>query len=432
MARGKKELTPSAPVSRQAALLQRLQVNDPTISNAAQLMKNWRYIDFVNPKSRLPCISMEWLFGARGLLAGRVAQLRAKYSKGKSSFMYLMYAASQIMSNAYCFHVETEGAASPPDYIASFGCNPTDLVIKEIPSLESCLAKIDEWVCEIRGGFGGGTSAEGRQTKTKFDDPLDANMEAPIVIGIDSLSSLGRQTGVDTDISDAESTAALSYHTRKLRDYFRDRVDRFRNTQTLLLLASHETAKFEIGKRSFGKSGDDKSSLAQEAIGIHATYGIEFDAFPWMDKSIGCQVGDIIKLHTFKNKLSPRYRKLDLYLATNHGFDLIKTDTEFLMAHAASPFAPKNGEDKQLYAHAHGITCKPLSDKPFKTPEEFLRAFYGNTDFVMSMREKMRIRGCGFAFETQYQAELESKEAVLSPEEQKQQDELNALAGGTV
>lgn len=416
--RAKKELTPSAPLSKQALLLQRLQENNMSVSTASRVMNNWRYIDFMNPSAQLPSISLEWLFGARGLLAGRIMQLRAKFSKGKSSFMYLQYGAAQLMSKAFCLHIETEGAGAPADYIASMGCNPNDLMVAEIPSLEDCLSKVDEVVCQIRGGFGGGVSAEGRATKTKFTDPIDPNNESPIVIGIDSLSSLGMESGVDVDIADISSSAQLSYHTRKLREYFRNRVGRFRDTQTLLMLTSHETAKIETGgKRGFGASaGGDKSSLAQEAVGIHATYGVDLNSTPYWDKSIGKQVGDIVKMRTFKNKLSPRFRDLDLYLVWNAGFDLIRTDVEFLMNHSASPFAPQEGKEKQLYAHAHGITCKPLSDKPFKTQEDFLRALYGNTDYVMSLREQLRIRGCGFAFETKYQEQLDAQE-VKTPQE---------------
>lgn len=415
MGRPKKVSQPSAPVSRSAALLQRLQENTSTgICSASQLMNKWRYIDFVNPRDRLPCLSMEWLFGSRGLLAGRILQLRATYSKGKSSFMYLQYAAAQLMSNAYCLHIETEGAASPADYIASFGCNPNDLLIAEIPSLEDCLAKVDEIICQIRGGFGGDVNDQGRTVKTKFTDPLDPSMESPIVIGIDSLSSLGAESGVNVDIADVGSSSALSYHTRKLREYFRDRVGRFRDTQTILMLTSHETAKIETGpKRSFG--GPQKSSLAQEAIGIHATYGIDVSSVPYWNKAEGKQLGDVVTLKTFKNKLAPRHRELSLYLVWNSGFDLVKTDCEFLLNHGASPF--KKGED--IYAHAHGITCKPLSDKPFKTQAEFLQALYGNTDFVMSLRERMRIRGCGFEFESKFQ----------QPELPDDEEDPNGLAG---
>lgn len=410
MARPKKELIPTAPLSRASALIERLQQTNPSVCSASQVMTRWRYIDFVNPLAKLPCISLEWLFGARGLLAGRIMQLRATYSKGKSSFMYLVYAMAQMMSDAYCFHVETEGAAAPGDFIASFGCNPDQLVIDEIASLEECLGRIDEVIAQIRGGRGGEVDPEtGKQRKTKYTDPLDAAMAAPIVAGIDSLSSLGLEEQVNQDIADMTKTPASAQHARKLRDYLRRRVSLFRDAQALIMLTAHETAKIEHGKKAFG--GPKKSSMADEAIGIHATYALDVDSQTWADREAGVTHGSRISLYTTKNKLSPRYRRLELFMRTNHGFDLIETDYEFLKSHAASPMNGKitirGGNCKDP-----GIVCADLSDKAFKSKEEFLRAFYNNTDLVMSLREQMRIRGCGFAFETQYQNKLDEAEAA--------------------
>lgn len=415
MAKQKKELV--RPGGMREELMRRLQENSSTISSASQVMSTWRYLDFWNPKDDLPCISQEWLLGARGYLAGRIAQLRAKYSKGKSSYMYLQYAAAQKRAQAFCFHVETEGAGAPADYIASFGCDPNDLLVAEIPSLEECLQEIDQLICQVRGGFGGSVGEMGRAVKTKFNDPIDPDLTAPIVIGIDSLSSLGSQAGVNEDIADVSATAQLSWHTRKLREYFRTRVQRFRDAQALLMLTSHQTAKIETGKNRFGGGGgDDKSSLAQEVIGITATYGLDFEASKWWDKSTGTQVGDVIKITTFKNKLSPRYRALDMYLKTGQGFDLIKTDAEFLTKHPASPFAAMVDSNNKpvLYRHSQGITCRPLSDKSFKTDEEFIRAVYDNEDFIMGLREGMRIRGYGFKFEADFQQKLDEEELKAS------------------
>jgi hypothetical protein len=392
MGRGTGDRMNVTTVSKQGLLQEQMR----TVSSASTLMKSWRYIDFVNPKARLPSISLEWLFGARGLLAGRIMQLRATFSKGKSSFMYLQYASAQIMSNAFCFHIATEGAGSPADYIASFGCNPNDLMVADIPSLEGCFGKVDEVVSRIRHGFGG----VGGPVKAVGADPLDPNMERPIVIGIDALDSVG------------------SVQTLKAQEYFRDRARWFRETQTLVMLGSHETAEVGTGKKGIRASaGGDEHTLAQDIIGIHATYGVDLTSAPYWDGSGGVQVGDVIKMRTFRNKLSPRHRELDLYLVWDRGIDLVKTDTEFLMSHPASPFAPtERSRTKLLYRHSQGIACKPLSDTPFRNDEDFLRAFYGNTDLLMSVREKMRIRGCGFDFETQHQAELDAEDAKIMAE----------------
>lgn len=409
--------TPEAPAkrSKMADLIARMQASNPGIGSATSAAESWRYMDFIDPKTRLPSLTQEWLFGARGLLAGRIAQFRALYSRGKSTYMYLNYAAAQLTAQAFCYHMETEGAAAPPDYIAAVGCDPSELMVDETASLEDCLESIDRAICEVRGGFGGSTSDAGRAVKSKFTDPLDPEMLSPMAIGIDSMSSLGAKASEDTDIVNTEKNQQISWHTRKLREYFRDRAQRFKSTQTLLMLASHETANINTGG-SFGGGAkkDDKSSLAQAAIGIHATYGIDFEAGKWWDKAAGKQTGDIITLTTFKNKLSPRYRKADLYLVSGMGFDLVKTDTEFLMTHPSSPFAGVTGPDGKplLYRHSQGITCRPLQEKSFKTEREFLEALHDNKDLLMGLRENMRIRGFDFDFETNLAPEQDGVDPV--------------------
>lgn len=407
----KKELIPTTE-SKHDQLVGRLRKNsERSVCTASDLMKTWRYIDLINPKEDLPCLSLEWLFGCRGLLAGRILQLRATYSKGKSSFMMLVYGAAQKIADAFCYHVETEGAAAPPDYIESFGCEPEKLIIDEIDSLEECLEQLDVTVAEIRGGFGGTTSAAtGRKVKSKFTDPLDPNLESPIVMGIDSLSSLGLEGRVEEDVADMTKTSALASHSRKIREYFRDRVARFKKTQALLMLTSHETAKIATG--GMGGGGPQKSSLAQEAIAIHATYALDLRSKAYRDKDKGEQLGDIVTLKTTKNKLAPKNRELDMYLVWNQGFDLIKTDAEFLISHGSSPFTKQ-----ECYRHSHGITCKPLSDKSFKTDEEFIRALYADKELLNAIREKMRIRGYGFGFEARYTPSLDEIEDNADSEE---------------
>jgi hypothetical protein len=257
------------------------------------------------------------------------------------------------------------------------------------------VAQLDTTVAEIRGGFGGSVDPKtGRKKKTKFTDPLDPDMESPIVMGIDSLSSLGLKGQVDEDVADITKSAALALHSRKLREYLRDRVGRFKQTQTLMMLTSHETAKIKTGP---GYGGPEKSSLAQEAIGIHATYAIDFRAKKYMDKEKGAQLGDIVTVITTKNKLAPKNRELNLYLVWDEGFDLAKTDAEFLLKHPASPFTAE-----ECKRHSHGITCKPLRDKAFKDEYEFMEALYADAELVLAIREKLRIRGYGFEFEAKY------------------------------
>lgn len=341
-------------VSPTATVLQRMPANSTSIASAIPVMANWRYIEFVNPKQHLPCISLEWLVGARGLLAGRIMQLRASTCRCASAFMSLQYEAAQMLSQATCIHIGPEGAA--------LGWMPGAVDIVAARTFEDCLAAIDKRVCAVRG-------TAGVERRNSCASPA-LGLEPPIVIGIDVAGVLDRHQGSDTQM---------------LQSYFRDRLGWLRDTQTLVMFATHF------------KPQNESDEEAQEPFGIHVTYGVDVHAKPWRDKAAGVQLGDVVTLRTFKNKLSPRYREIDMFLLSGQGFDLVKTDTEFLLGHPASPISKED-----CYRHGQGITCKPLSKKSFKTPEDFLRALYGNTDYVMSLREKLRMRGCGFDFETKY------------------------------
>lgn len=400
----KKELKPGLPINHMAAFITRFNAGPSgrKLVQASEAMADWRYIDWINPLTSLPCLSLEWLFGARGLLAGRIAQLKGKFGVGKSSLMWLVYASAQrLVDGAFCFHSETEGALPPPDYIASYGCDPQLLAINQPKSLEDCFETIDEALASIRGGLGGSKNPEtGRQMKTKYDDPMDPKCVRPIVVGIDSFSSLGVESKVQEDILDMRKSASLGEHARKLSEYMRDRCDRFRSAQALMLLATQEKVKINTGMPSY-MAGDNKTTLAESPIGFHSTYSVEITSHKYIVE--GNDIGDRISLFTTKNKISDKHKSLDLYLIRNKGFDLIKADTDFLVKHPASPFGDT------IQRTAHGIKC-PLSDKLFKSDEEFLRTLYADKDMVMAFREKMRIRGFGFDFETKYMPNLDEEE----------------------
>ena len=417
VAKKKKELVPT--IRRRAdELVERLKRNneDRDVYCASDLMKNWRFIDFRNPGAHLPAISLEWFFGARGLLAGRIMRLQAKYGVGKSSFMWLIYAAGQAEGcDAYCYHIESEAAPPPPDFIWSFGCDPSKLATEQPKSLEQCLGYMDEVVAEIRGGLKGGINPEtGKQMKSKFTDPLDPNMEVPIIMGVDSMSALGLETAVETDILDMKATSALALHSRKLGEYFRNRSERFKKTQTLLMIAAQEKAVIKTGGAFAPGAHDGKtaSSLGDSPIGFHSTYSVDMRNNPYRDKATGENIGERITCSTSKNKLSPKNRTLELYLIRDHGFDLVKTDMDFLTSYPQSPLAGN------ISRSSHGVKCDLVSDKWFKDDLEFLQTFYANTDLVAACREKLRIRGFGFNFETKYMpsaSEIEdNKESVES------------------
>lgn len=401
-----KPLIPEPAGSKMHVLAMKLQKNHPDATTASEAARAWRYIDFCDPHTGRPCLALEWLFGARGLLVGRILNLIASYSKGKSSFMYFMYACAQrMLGGAWCCHMETEGAPAPPDFIASYGTNPADLLIGCKTSLESCMEWMDETEATVRGEWGQVKDPEtGKIKKSEFTDPLDPLLTMPIIMGIDSLSSLGIEEKVQMDVADKTKTAQPGVHAKKIREYMRERVGRWHQRQLLLMMASHETKKIEMGGGMKAK-GADVTSLAKDAVGIHATYEVLVQSKKWSDKNPPyVQYGDIINLYTTKNKISPRYRNLDLYLRTGKGFDLVQTDVEWFLSNADSPFV--HPQMQQVFGtikrYAGRITCPVLQAESFPTQDAFLDALYKRQDIVMGMREWLRIRGFGFKFETDY------------------------------
>lgn len=380
---------------------------DVTISTAADVYKGQKYIDFIDPSSGMPVLCLEWVLGARGFPVGRITQLRASFSAGKSSFLYYIYACAtrgrtDDDPKAWVGHIETEGAPNPPDYIAAFGLDPNAFLYMSANSLDTVFITLDGFICGTRGGFGGSVGDTGRPKKTAYVNPIDPCNKYPIVLGVDSFSALGEKKEADVDVLDISNSQSLAYLSRSLRRYLRDRQQRFARTDTTLFVTSLETSKVMTGPSKF--MGPQKSAIGQEALGGAMSFGLDVSDRPW--KEDGVSKGSIQSLKTFKNKFAPRYRTVELYRKDLGGYDMAASDVNFLISHPASPFAdgralnPKGG--KALYRTSAGLQCPALSDKAFKSDAEFVASLYGNEELLGVIRESMRIRGFGFDFETKY------------------------------
>lgn len=379
-------------------------------STAVDYAKNWRYLTFMDPKTGLPSIAHEYLIGASGFRAGTMNQFRALYAKGKSSLCMLEYASAFRNGGAWCAHLETEGAGMSAARIAQFGLDPNQLAIpNKTDSFEDAVAFIDTFRCIIRGGDGGSINELGRKSATKFkkEDAEDPDCEKPIIIGVDSLSALGKDENTRLDIADMGKTQQISWLTVKIREWMRQKAQIYQEQLVTLFLTTHETQKIQMGPMAM-VGGPKKTSIAGDAIGMFDTIGIDFGAKDWKDRS-GQLVGTEIMLKTFKNKLSQAGRSVSLFLTKEDGFDCIHSDAEFLLG-KDSPFADGKGifsGSRLCYKHSQGITCKPLGDKTFKTEEEFVRAFYDNKEVLDTCRNGLRIVGYGLPHEKRFESQYD-------------------------
>lgn len=390
-----------------------LASSSKTSKTIGEASREYRYIDFVDHRSGRPCLCMEWLFGSRGLVVGRVLNLIANFSRGKSSFMYYMYACAQRMpGGAFCHHIESEGAQAPADFVAGFGANPDMIQSFEAPSLEECLEWIDTEEAKIRGSWGKGgiNPATGRIVKSKFDDPFDAELELPVVFGIDSISSLGMANDAMTDVMGGPSKQPAMV-AKALRTYLKARVQRFNQRAVTMLIASHQTKNIDMGGFGYKAKDADVSSIAREAIGIHSTYEILLDSKKWMTKEAPyVKLGDISTLTTTKNKISPKDRSLPVYMRTGTGYDMAFTDYTWLTTHPASPFVDKELQKRfgTIATWGKRITWnRPDGEKVVSQGEdEFLDTLYKDEEMLKGIREALRIRGYGLSFETDYIATM--------------------------
>ena len=391
------------------------QAEDSKIKSVLALEGNWKYIDFKDPFTGLPSIAQEYMLGARGFKTGTVNQLRALWSKGKSSYCYLQYAAGFQDQEAICFHLETEGAGMPPDRVASFGIPPDAIATANVYSFEDCVSTVDDFICRIRGGFGGTKGDTGRMSKTKYTDPFDAEMKYPIMIGIDSVSQLGKEAEQIEDIMDISKSSSIAEMAKSVRKWLRGRAGRFKETQCCVFLTSHETQKIETGfnARFAAAQGPQKTSMAGDAFGMADSVGIDFASAKWRDARTKAELGSEIKLHVFKNKLGWDGRRISLFLEKDGGWDLVHSDVDFLVDNPMSPFKATSGifdsEEDSIRRTPQGIRCPLLSDKCYRDEAEFISDFYANKDLVDHIRDGMRIRGYGLPHETKYKDLFDSE-----------------------
>ena len=409
-----------------AALQSTVKQDEVVVSTASQLYKELKWIPFIDPKSGLPCVTLSWLLGCKGFPTGRISQLRAIYSSGKSSFLYYLYACAlkghtEDDVKAWVGHIETEGAPNPPDYIKYFGLDPDSFAYISANSLGAVFSTLDQFVCQVRGGFGGSIGDTGRLRKTTFTDPLDASNKYPIILGVDSFSALGDKKEASQDVLDISNSQAMAYVSRELRRYLRDRQQRFARSDTTLFVTSLETAKVATGPMSYG--GPQKSALGQEALAGAMSFGIDMSDRKWMDS--GVEAGSIQSLKTFKNKFAPRWRTVELFREKLGGYNLVETDVNFLVAHPESPFAPGKvlnpDGGRALYRDAGGLHCPLLRQQAYKSKEEFIHDLNANKDMFDTMMEGLRVRGYGFDFETSFDPDAQPDDDGDEPPQEQQE-----------
>lgn len=384
-----------------------------SLTTAHNIMRNWKWIDFIDPLTGHPNLLLEYLFGTRGYLCGRLYVSEGEEAASKSSLCFLSYAMGQKTADATCWHGEAEHAPPPPDFIASFGADPQRLMISQPGSLGRAL-----WTLQ----------SVANAARTQVED----RMEQPVLAGLDSVSGFSADEEQDADnMVDGGNAGGLGYHARKIAEFFRDRGWWLEQRHVVLMCTAQHKEKIEKGR--FGGGGgdnkDEKTHMASRPLRFHATGRIVVEArelwepvAPGSDKKT--VTGKLVSFYTAKNKLSPAHRRITVPLRADRGFDFCVPCAQFLKAR--SPWVDLQGNMiLNLETRGSWYVCDELDVRG--QGEDTLRLFMDELakrpDLIMKIREILRIRGFGLPFEAQFTAQELQNPATLSPDDAADDDE---------
>ena len=405
-----------------------------TVTTVVDYWANTKYIDVFDPVKNRPSLAMEWLLGARGFPAGKIYQLRAGFSDGKSSFLYYVYACALFGSTgpmdrkAWVAHIETEGAPNPPDYIAKFGCDPRLFIYLKAHDLNELWRKIDTFDMSLHGGRDGTVNPEtGRAAKSKFtkEGAVDPNMEKTSIVGVDSMSNIGGDS--EGDFVDLDKSEKPGGDSKDVRRIMRAREQIYDDHRLTLFLTTHETTEIKTGPAA-GYGAPKSTARNQKAIGMALTVAISTKDYPWKGGKEGKEVlGSRQMLTTFKSKLAPRNRTITLFRKNLGGYDMAETDLQFFLGDAKNnncaqnPFLPggflcPDGAKCGITKVRGGYSAPLVSDRVFKDADEFVTALYSDPERVRKIREHLRIRGFGFDFESKFVLKEDESEQTSVPE----------------
>jgi RecA/RadA recombinase len=355
------------------------------VFKAANLPNSWRYIDFCDVAKNRPCLPLEWLFGSRGLISGRVLKYEAEEATGKSSSIFMNYGMAQRMTEGgiYACHFETEAAPPPPDFMAQLGCDPRQVIVIRPKTVEDCLDTAEGFIKNIRSS-------------------IDPEAKHPIYVSIDSISSLG---SVEVELnSDDKGEASLGYHARHFSKWFRDKLDLLEKADAVMIASAQLKANIKTMPGSYGPM---QTTIANAPFAYHSTWIVKLNHSKIDEAG---RTGEKITYFMKKNKVSAPGKKIQIKLYHDTGWDFTDATTTLLFG-ADTPFEVGTyGAGGGWYRH------EEINEFKNMRAADFLDAFYENENLLARVREALKIRGFGFSFETDYERDNNPTPATVMEE----------------
>jgi RecA/RadA recombinase len=372
---------------------------------AARTMKlseqssKWKFIDFRDPKTNLPALGLEHMFGTRGLLCGRAYKIEAGEGVGKSSFCYLSYAAAQLMHDATCVHLESELATQQEAYIEEFGADTAKVLQSQPGSLKNALFALVEF---------------GNRAKE-----LEGRENHPTLISLDSVSGFSSDEDLTGEASTADSVGGLGYHARKMSAFFRDYGYWLNEKDVVLLMTAQLREKINTGF-GYSANNDTETTIAGKPIDYHSTAILQMSSGTlWEDsedvKGRKQDMGNKITLKLRKNKLAGRGRIVPpVIMRHGQGFDFTLQTYDLLRMYSEQlRFDDAGKELLHMDMRGSWLTCEKYGHKSQGEDgkRELTEKILRDEEMVMRIRERLRIYGFGFDFETRAHERMVRAEA---------------------
>lgn len=350
------------------------------VTRASESFDSATYLDFRDPKTGTPCLPLEWMFGTRGMITGRLLNMVAEEAVGKTSLVMMFLGMFQKTADCYTIYAETEETPLPPDRILELGADPTKILLNDPLSMRACMENMVEVVKDIR-------------------NQVDPEMVHAIVNCIDSVSSLSEKE-LDRESGEEDGNEGTAQHAREFSKFFRSKLDYLAHQKCALITTVQE--KESIGM-SFGAKSS-KSYLAMRPIKFHSSWILELINITNKEVIEDAEFEQCIRMRCTKNKLAVKGRTVDVMMFRDQrGWDFSMANKHLLFG-SYSPFEPGTySQHKGLYMHDR-IKSKTGARVRWA---EFLERFYQDEELVMQCRENLKIRGFGFDFESRFQQPAE-------------------------
>lgn len=345
------------------------------VSKASDSYEDVTYLDFLDPKTGTPCLPLEWMFGTRGLITGRLLNMVALEAVGKTSLVMMFVGMFQKTVDSYTIYAETEETPLPPDRIEELGADPYKILLNDPTSMKNCMENMVDVVKDIR-------------------NQVDPQMLHPIVNIIDSVGSLSEKE-LDRETGEVEGNDGTAQHAREFSKFFRRTLDYFAHNNVVLITTSQEKEKIGM---SFGAK-NETSYIAEKPIRFHSSWNLDLINITNKDVIGDAEFEQCVRMRCTKNKLSVKGRSVDVMMyRDSRGWDFSMANRHLLFG-SYSPFEPGTyGSGSGYYRHDR-IQSSTGKGVPW---DEFLERFYQDEELVMQCRERLKIRGFGFDFETKF------------------------------